>query len=180
MRFQKTVLAWAFNIEKINESSLEIIGALCLGTQRIIIPGHQSSKLKTVSSSLLAVPGMTWHRPLVREQYESWPRTQKRLLPPLLQCQGRRGTLPLQRGRVTSWVQMWNSVGREIVFHQPQISRGNLPTQIWRSHKNRNPVWKMYIFRSPLSFLHAWPPTPNDLKQHALSLYPFHRWQCCS
>lgn len=79
MRFQTTVLAWAFNTEKINESSVEIMGALCPGTQRIIIPGRQSSRPKTVSPSLFGVPGMMWHRPLAQEWYEPWSGTQKRL-----------------------------------------------------------------------------------------------------
>lgn len=110
MRFQTTILAWAFNVEKINESSLEIIGALCPGTRRIIISGHQSSKLKTVSSSLFAVPGMTWHRPLAQERFEPRLGTQKRLLPPLLKSPGRRGFFPLQRARVTFDVLMWSTV----------------------------------------------------------------------
>lgn len=129
MRFQTTVLAWAFNIEKINESSLEIIGALCPGTRRIIIPGHQSSTLKTVSSSLSAEPGMTRQRPLGQAWSAPWPGTRRSLLPLLVKCHERWETFSSQRVRVSSCVNMKHSLGRQIVIHEPQISRGF--TRIW-------------------------------------------------
>lgn len=162
MRFQTTTLAWAFNVEKINENSLEIIGALCPGTRRIIIPGHQSSKLKTVSSSLFAGPRMTGHRPLAREWFASLLGTQKRLHSPRLKMPGRRGSFPFQSVRVASYVLVWRAVW-DCASWVPNIwTHRDFCVQIWRICKNMNHVWRIHIFRRPVSLSHAWPP--NSVK----------------
>lgn len=154
MRFQTTILAWAFNIAKINESSLEIIGVLCPGSWRIIIPGHQSSKLKMVSSSLFAVPGMAWHRLLAREWYEPWSGTRKSRSHHCWNAKEDRK----QGGGYFLCVSVKHSLGRHCASWASSIlTQGDLQALFWRIHKNKNmnQVWRIYIFRSPLSLLHV-------------------------
>lgn len=147
-------------------------------TRRIIISGHQSSKMKTVSSSLLAVPEMTWHRLLVQERYEPWPGTKKRLLSALLKCQRRQGTFPLQRARVTSYVWVWSHIWEDgLCFMSPKYLGLRRPS---------NPdLEDSQEYEPNMENLHIQKPTTFSLymasqQSEVVCTGPFHEWQCCS